>query len=242
MGDTRQNRRVGDLVAVEVEDGQNRAVCGWIEELVRVPACSQGAGLGLAIAHHAGHDQVRIVKGRAVGMNQRVAQFAAFVDRAGSLRGHVAGNPIGPTELPEEPLDAVLVLLDVRIDLGVGALKVSVRHNPRTAVPWADDEQHVQVALADQAIPVHIEKVEPRRGAPVAQQARLHVVQGERALQQRIVLEVDLADRKIVGGSPVGVHLGQLVRTEGAPARCFFAHIAPRIWNLRASQRLAAAH
>ncbi len=175
-------------------------------------------------------------------MNQRVAQFAAFVDRAGSLRGHVAGNPIGPTELPEEPLDAVLVLLDVRIDLGVGALKVSVRHNPRTAVPWADDEQHVQVALADQAIPVHIEKVEPRRGAPVAQQARLHVVQGERALQQRIVLEVDLADRKIVGGSPVGVHLGQLVRTEGAPARCFFAHIAPRIWNLRASQRLAAAH
>jgi hypothetical protein len=59
---------------------------------------------------------------------------------------------------------------------------------------------------------VHIEKVEPRRGAPVAQQARLHVVERQRPLQQGIVFQVDLADGKIVGGAPVGVHFGQQFR------------------------------
>jgi len=38
------------------------------------------AGLRLAIAHYASHDQIGIVEGRAVGMNQRVAQFAALVN------------------------------------------------------------------------------------------------------------------------------------------------------------------
>jgi hypothetical protein len=41
---------------------------------------------------------------------------------------------------------------------------------------------------------VRVEEIESRRGAPVPEQARLHVFDRERLLQQRIVVEVDLAD------------------------------------------------
>src|SRR5262249_31180525 len=49
------------------------------------------------------------------------------------------------------------------------------------------------------------------RRAPVAEQPRLDVLPLERHLEQRVVEEVDLADRQVVGGPPVGVHLPQLV-------------------------------
>ncbi len=62
---------------------------------------------------------------------KRVAEFAAFVDGAGCLRRDVAGNAVGPAELAEEALDAVAILLDVRIDLGVGAFEIGVRHQAR---------------------------------------------------------------------------------------------------------------
>ncbi len=66
----RQNGRVGDLVAVEVQDRQHGAVSRRIEELVRVPRRGERPGLGLAIADDAGDDQVRIVERRAVGMRE----------------------------------------------------------------------------------------------------------------------------------------------------------------------------
>jgi hypothetical protein len=40
---------------------------------------------------------------------------------------------------------------------------------------------------------------------PVAQQPRLDVFDGERLAQQRIVEQVDLAHRQVVGGAPPGV-------------------------------------
>ena len=96
--------------------------------------------------------------------------------------------------MPEQALDAVAILLDVRIDLGVGAFEIRVRNEARAAVSGTDDVDHVQVALADQAVPVHVEKVEAGRGAPMAEQARLHVVERQRAFEQRIVFEIDLSD------------------------------------------------
>ena len=228
----RQHRGIGDLVAVQMQDGQHRAIGRRIEKLVRVPACGQRSGLGLAVAHHAGHDQIGIVEGRAVGMHQRVAQFAALVNRARRLRRHVAGNAVGPAELPEQPLDAVLVLADVGINLRIRSFEISVRHNPRAAVSRADDVDHVQPALADRAVPVHIEKIQARRRAPVAQQPRLHVVERQRPLQQRIVFQINLAHGKIVGRPPVGVHLRQQLGAQGALNRslraCSFGHCAPR--------------
>ena len=80
--DAREEAGVGDLVAVQVQDRQHRAVARRVEELVRVPAGGERAGLGLAVADDAGDDQVGVVERGAVGVRQRVAELAALVDRA----------------------------------------------------------------------------------------------------------------------------------------------------------------
>ena len=96
-----------------------------------MPAGRQRAGLGLAVADHAGDDQVRIVEGRAVGVRERIAQLAALVDRARRLGRDVAGNAAGKRELREQPLHPLFVLRDVRIHLAVGALEIRVGHQAR---------------------------------------------------------------------------------------------------------------
>ena len=92
MRDAGQHGRVGDLVAVQVQDGQHRTVGGGVEELVRMPAGSQWPGFGLAVADDAGDHQIWIVERRAVGVHQGVAEFAALMDGARSLGSHVAGD------------------------------------------------------------------------------------------------------------------------------------------------------
>jgi Pyruvate/2-oxoacid:ferredoxin oxidoreductase gamma subunit len=79
-GDTRQDRRVGDLVAVEVEDRQDDAVGDGVQELVRVPGGGQRSGFRLAIADDTGGDEAGVVEDGAVGVCERVAQLAALVD------------------------------------------------------------------------------------------------------------------------------------------------------------------
>jgi len=64
--DSRQDGRARDLVAVQMEDRQNRAVAHRIQELVRVPACGERSRLCLSITHHAGHQQILVVERRTV--------------------------------------------------------------------------------------------------------------------------------------------------------------------------------
>src|SRR5262249_43338212 len=80
---------VGDLVAVEVEDRQDAAVAGRVDELVAVPAGRQRPRLGLAVANHAGDDQVGVVERRPERVAEGVAQLAALVEAAGRLRRDV---------------------------------------------------------------------------------------------------------------------------------------------------------
>ena len=87
----------------------------------------------------------------------------------------------------------------------VGAFEIRVRHHARTAVAGPADVDHVQVVLLDDAIAVHVDEIEPGRGAPVSQQPRLDVLQAQRLGQQRIVVEINLADRQVVGGAPVRI-------------------------------------
>ncbi len=119
MGNTGEDGGIGDLVAVEVEDGEHGAVGGGVEELVGVPAGGEGAGFRFAVADDAGDDEVGVVEGGAVGVDQGIAELAAFVNGAGGFRRDVAGDAVGPAELAEEALDAVAILFDVGIDLGV---------------------------------------------------------------------------------------------------------------------------
>jgi len=58
VADAREYRGPGDLVPVEVQDRQHGAVVDRVQELVGVPARGQRPRLGLAVADHAGDQQV----------------------------------------------------------------------------------------------------------------------------------------------------------------------------------------
>ena len=117
VADPRQHGRVGDLVAVQVQDGEDGAVLLRVEELVRVPAGGQRTGLGLAVADDAAHEQIGVVEGGAEGVGDRVAELAALVDRAGNFGRHVARDAAREGELAEEGAHAVFVTRDVRVEL-----------------------------------------------------------------------------------------------------------------------------
>ncbi len=197
-----------------MQDRQHRAVGRRIEKLVGMPGRGQRPGLRLAVADDAGDDQIGIVEHRPERMAERIAQLAAFVDRARALRRGVAGNSAGKRKLDEQLPQPGLILTDVGIDLAVGALEIGVAHDGRAAVPGAGDVDHVEVVFLDDPVQVRIDEVLPRRRAPVPEQHVLHVRERQRPLQQRVVVEIDLADRQIVGGAPVGVHPLEKVRSE----------------------------
>src|SRR5579872_5000980 len=89
----RQDSRIADLVAVEVQDRQHRAVGDGIEKLVRVPCGCQRPGFRFAISYDAGNDQRGIVECGTEGMTDRIAKFATLVDRPGRLWRDMTGNP-----------------------------------------------------------------------------------------------------------------------------------------------------
>jgi hypothetical protein len=64
--DPGQDRRVRDLVAVQVQDRQYCAVRAGVQELVGVPGRGQGTGLGFTVADDTGDHQVRVVQRCAV--------------------------------------------------------------------------------------------------------------------------------------------------------------------------------
>ena len=84
----------------------------------------------------------------------------------------------------------------------------------RAAVIRPAEVDHVQVVLLDEAVEVDVDEIQARRGAPVAEQARLDVLELERFFQERVVEQVDLSDRQVVGGAPIGVHLAEQFRRQ----------------------------
>jgi hypothetical protein len=206
VADSREDTRVRDLVAVQVQDRQHHPVGHRVQELVGVPARGQGPGLRLAVADDAGDDEVGVVEGRAVGVRDRIAQLAALVDRARRLRRHVAGDPARERELGEETLHPLLVLRDVRVDLAVCPFEVRVGDQAGPAVSGPGDVDHVEVMRLDHAVEVDVDEVQAGGRPPVAEKPWLDVLLGQRPLEERVVVQIDLADRQVVGGPPVRVH------------------------------------
>ena len=231
--DARKYGRIGDLVAVEMQDRQDGAVLRRIEEFVGVPARRQRSGFGFAVPDHGGDDEIGVVERGAIGMRKRIAEFAALMDRARRFRRDMARNAAREGELGEEPLQPVLVLRNVGVDLAVRPLEIGVRHQPRAAVAGPGDVDHVEIELFDHPVQMDVDEVQARRRAPVAEEARLDVFFFERDLEQRIVEEVDLPDRQIVRRTPVGVDQSAFLpgqdtracaglRTPGFSRRCHF--------------------
>ena len=117
-----------------------------------MPARRERPGLGFAVADDAGDEQVWVVERCAERVRERVAELAALVDRARRLGRDVRRDPAGERELAEELAQPGLVLGDVRVELGVGALEVGVRDEARPAVPRAGDVDRGQVACLDRAV------------------------------------------------------------------------------------------
>src|SRR5579859_3291617 len=173
FADSREHCRVSDLESVEVQNGKHSSVFCWIEKLVGVPTRRTGSGFGFAVADDAGNDQIGIVEGSAIGVQQRISELSAFMDGAGSFRRNVAGNAVRPRKLLEQTLHPILVLLDVGIDLGVRAFEICVCDKAGSAVSGPNDVNHVEIVLHDQPVEMGVDEIQPSGRAPVAQQTRL---------------------------------------------------------------------
>jgi hypothetical protein len=86
------------------------------------------------------------------------------------------------------------------------------RHQGRPAVPGAGEIDHAQIVLLDEAVQVHIDEALPWRGTPVPQQLGLDVLQLQRTLEKRVVVEINLADGHVVGRPPVGIEFTEEFR------------------------------
>ena len=127
----------------------------------------------------------------------------------------MAGDAPGKRELREEAFHALFVLGNVRIHLAIRALQVDVGDDGRAAVPRTDDKHHVQVLLLDDPIQMHVDEIQARRRPPVAEQARLDVLGLKRLPEQRVVKQINLPDRQVIRGPPVGVHPAEQLGRQG---------------------------
>ena len=217
MADAGEDGRVGYLVAVEVQNGQNRAVGLGVDELVELPAGGERTGLSLAVAHDAGGDESGVVGYGAEGMRKAVTQLAALVDGARGLGSDVARDAAGEGELLEEALHALAVTGYVGVDFLIAAVQPVLGHHCVAAVTGAGNVYHVEVKFFNDPVQVGVDEVLTGDGAPVADDLLLDVVLAERLLEQGVVQQIELAGGEIVGGTPVPVHGGKLFLGCGLP-------------------------
>ena len=217
LGHPGQHRRIGDLVAVQVQDRQHGSVVDGVEEVVRMPGGGQRPGLRLAVPDDTADHQTGVVEGGAVGVREGVAQFAALVDGTGRLGRDVAGDPAGEGELPEQPRHALAVPCDVGVGPCVRAVEPGAGQHGRSAVSGSPDGEHVLLAGGDDPVQMGVDEVQARCGPPVAEQSWLDVSGAERLGEQGVCGEIDLPDRQVVGRAPVSVQGGQLVVRQGGP-------------------------
>ncbi len=208
--DPREHGRVGDLVTVQVEHGQHRAVLRRVEELVRVPARRERPGLGLPVADHAHSKQIGVVVDGSVGVQQRVPELASLVDRPRRLGRRVARNPARERELPNQPAQPFLVVADVGIDLGVGAVEVRAGDHAGAAVTGTGHVDRVELAGTYRPVQVRVDEVQAGRRAPMTKQPRLDVLGPQRLAQQRVREQVDLTDCQVIGRAPPRVEHAEL--------------------------------
>ena len=147
-------------------------------------------------------------------MGDGIAQFASLVNGTRSLRRDMAGDASGKRELLEKLFHPFGVLRDAGVKLAVAALEIGIRHQTRTAVTGAGNVDHVQVMFLDQAVEMNVDEIQARCRTPMPEQPRFDVLGFEWLPEQRIVVEIDLPDRQVVGRPPVGVHSAQLFRRE----------------------------
>ena len=123
----------------------------------------------------------------------------------------MTGNPAGKRELRKQVFQTGFVLCNVRINFTPSSFEVNIAYNRRAAVTGSGNIEHIQVILFDNPVQMHIDEVLAGCRSPVPDHQRLHVRQFQRLPKQRIVIEINLADREIVRGTPIRVHFSQQI-------------------------------
>src|SRR5262249_43386582 len=141
-----------------------------IQELVGMPGRSQRTRLGLAIADNTGYCEARIVEHSTKGMTKGISQFPALVDRTRTFGRDMAGNSSGEGKLFEQALQPAFVSADMRIDLRIRPLEISIGHQCRTAMARSADIYHIEIILPDDAVEMDIDEVLTGRSTPVPKQ------------------------------------------------------------------------
>src|SRR6266581_5097739 len=149
VGEATKHSRIRDLVAIQVKNGKHRSIARRIEKLVRMPARGEWTRLRLAVT------------------NQGIAQFSAFMDGARCLRRGVAGDSSRKGELLKKLSQSFFVLLNVGVQLSVGAFQLRIRDHSRSAVSGSAYVNHIQVVLFDDPIQMYIDEIQPRCRPPV---------------------------------------------------------------------------
>src|SRR6202035_2617447 len=181
-----------------------------IQELVGMPGGRERSGFRFAITDHTGDDQIRVVEYRAEGVAERVAELSAFMNGTGAFGRNVAWNTAGERELHEQFPEAGRVCGDLGIDLAVGSLQIRIAHQCRSAMTRAGDIDHVQAVGANDAVEVRVDEILTRGGPPVTEEHALDVRGGKGFGQQRVVAQVDLTHREVIGGPPPCIDQSEL--------------------------------
>ena len=121
---------------MSAEGGVREALTGMHggEVRVRVAARGERAGVRVAVAHDAAHDEVWVVECGTVRVREGVPELAALVDRAGGLGRDVAWDPAWERELAEQLAQAIGVGRDARAQLAEGGFGKGVGDDRRAAV------------------------------------------------------------------------------------------------------------
>ena len=226
--DAREDGGVIDLVAVQVQDGEDCAVACGVEEFVGMPCRRERARLRFAVADGNGRDEVGVVEHRAERMGDGVTELAALIDGAGGLGRHMAGDAAGERELFAQFLHPFVVLSDVGVYFAVRPFEVRVRHEEVSAVSGAGKQDHVEVVFFDRPVEVHINEVLPGHRSPMSDDLFLDLVTGQRLSQEGVVQHIQLCSREVVRRAPIGVHLFEIVVRQGhlLGASLCFAHFS----------------
>src|SRR5215472_16512285 len=91
------------------------------------------------------------------------------------------------------------------------------------------DVNGIQVELLYHSVYMDVNEIQPGSRSPMAQQARLHVLDLQRLPQKRIRHQVNLTHREVIGRAPISIHFGLFVATQDVSRSDDF----DGTWNLR---------
>src|SRR5260370_20571038 len=109
-----------------MQDREYSAVADGIQKLVGVEGRGQRSGLRFAVSHDNGDDEIGIVEGRAESVRQAIAEFAAFMNGAGSVGRAMTADAPWEGKLFEEFLEPRLGLALIGIHFRVGSFQRTV--------------------------------------------------------------------------------------------------------------------